>query len=122
VLATISQPARRRHQLSADGDWIAEYPPPSAYVPQFFSCGGGTSNGYYCDRRLDDRMRTALRLERRNPARASQLWTAVDHRLTDDAAWVPTVNLRAVDLVSTRLRNYEYNPVWGFMADQSWLG
>ena len=41
--------------------------------------------------------------------------------LTGDAAWVPTVNLRAVDLVSSRLRNYQYNPVWGFLADQSWL-
>jgi hypothetical protein len=35
---------------------------------------------------------------------------------------VPTVNLREVDLVSSRLRNYQYNPVWGFLADQSWLG
>ncbi len=121
VLATVSQAARRRHQLSVDGDWIAEYPAPSSYIPQFFTCDGGNSNGYYCDPRLDAEMRSALRLEGRDPARANRLWTAVDHRLTDDAAWVPTVNLRAVDLVSSRLRNYQYNPVWGFLADQSWL-
>jgi hypothetical protein len=24
-------------------------------------------------------------------------------------------------LVSSRLRNYEYNPVWGFLVDQSWI-
>lgn len=67
-------------------------------------------------------MQSALRLERRDPAKATDLWTAIDHRLADDAPWVPTVNLREVDLVSSRLRNYQYNPVWGFLADQSWLG
>jgi hypothetical protein len=28
---------------------------------------------------------------------------------------------REVDVVSRRLRNYEYNPVWGFLVDQSWI-
>ena len=27
---------------------------------------------------------------------------------------------REVDFVSKRLRNYEFNPVWGFLTDQSW--
>jgi peptide/nickel transport system substrate-binding protein len=122
VLATVTVAARRHHQLSADGDWIAEYPAPSAYISQFFSCEGGNSNGYFCDAKLDAQMRRALRLERTAPARASRLWTVIDHRLTDEAAWVPTVNLSEVDLVSSRLRNYQYNPVWGFLVDQSWLG
>jgi hypothetical protein len=38
------------------------------------------------------------------------------------AIWVPTVTARDVELTSRRLRNYQYNPVWGFLADQSWLG
>jgi ABC-type Na+ transport system ATPase subunit NatA len=37
------------------------------------------------------------------------------------AAWVPTVSLRVVELTSRRLGNYQYNPVWGFLADQSWV-
>jgi hypothetical protein len=44
---------------------------------------------------------------------------AIDRQLTDNAAWVPTVNEREVDLVSNRLHNYEYNPAWGFLADQA---
>lgn len=56
------------------------------------------------------------------PGARTSLWTAIDHQLTDNAAWVPTVNERGVEFVSKRLRNYEYNPVWGFLADQSWLG
>lgn len=27
-----------------------------------------------------------------------------------------------VDVVSTSLRNYKYNAVWGFLVDQSWIG
>jgi peptide/nickel transport system substrate-binding protein len=115
--------ARRRHfQLSADGDWLADYPEPSAYLPQFFGCTGGDSNGYYCNPSLDRNMRAATADTATDPDRADRQWTAIDRRLTEAAAWVPTVNLREVDLVSARLHNYQYNPVWGFLVDQSWVG
>jgi peptide/nickel transport system substrate-binding protein len=120
--AQISQAMRRHYQLTVDGDWLADYPDPSSYLPQFFSCGGGNSNGFYCSPRLDHEMAQATSLELPHPAQATALWTSIDHQLTDQAAWVPTVNERDVDFVSNRLHNYEYNPVWGFLADQSWLG
>jgi ABC-type transport system substrate-binding protein len=119
--ASVTDAHRRRFQLSTDGDWQADYPDPSSYVPQFFACGGGTSNGYYCDPTLDREMREASRLRLVAPAKANALWRSIDHQLTDSAVWVPTVNLRQVDVVSTRLHNYQYNPVWGFLPDQSWL-
>ncbi len=112
---------RRRFQLSTEGDWLAEYPDASSYLPQFFGCRGGTSNGYYCDRRIDREMRATAVLEQNDPAQAAALWTRIDHQLTDDPGWVPTVNGREVELVSTRVHNYEYNPIWGFIADQAWL-
>jgi len=113
---------RRHFQLSVDGAWVADYPDPAAYLPQFFSCGGGDSNGYYCSPRLDREMHQAEVLELNQPAKANALWTTIDHQLTDNAAWVPTVDEPQIDLVSKRLHNYEYNPVWGFLADQAWLG
>ena len=119
--ASMTTAVRRHLQLSADGDWEADYPSPSSYIPQFFGCGGGNSNGYFCDRRLDRKMQRATMLDLNHPLRAAALWTQVDHELTDQAAWVPMVSLRLVDLVSTRLRNYQYNPLWGFIADQVWL-
>jgi ABC-type transport system substrate-binding protein len=112
---------REGFQLFADGDWLAEYPDPSSYIPQFFGGGGGTSNGYFCDPALDTAMRYASQVGLTDPARAAAAWGAVDHDLTDAAAWVPTVSLRVVDLTSRRLGNYQYNPVWGFLADQSWV-
>jgi ABC-type oligopeptide transport system substrate-binding subunit len=118
---SISEARRRTFQLSADGDWLADFPEPSAYLPQFFGCTGGDSNGYYCNPGLDREMRAATDDTATNPGRAVREWTAIDRHLTEAAAWVPTVNLRQVDLVSARLRNYQYNPVWGFLVDQSWL-
>jgi peptide/nickel transport system substrate-binding protein len=119
---SIREPQRKRFQLSVDGDWLADYPDPSSYVPQFLACSGGTSNGYFCDPRLDRRMVSASRLEPRRPKAAMSVWASIDHELTNRAPWVPTVTEREVDVVSSRLRNYEYNPVWGFLVDQSWIG
>jgi peptide/nickel transport system substrate-binding protein len=105
-----------------DGDWLADYPAASAYLPGFFDCHGGHNRKrYVCDPELDRRMRAATSLASRDPASAAAAWTAIDHELTDRAYWVPTVSVRAVELVSPRLRNYQFNPVWGFIADQAWL-
>jgi ABC-type transport system substrate-binding protein len=82
---------------------------------------GGTSNGYYCNPRLDRQIHQAGLLELSDPTRAAACWESIDRHLTGDAIWVPTVNQREVDVVSRRLRNYEYNPVWGFLVDQAWL-
>jgi peptide/nickel transport system substrate-binding protein len=112
---------RRRIQLSVDGDWAPDYPAPSAYVPGFFGCRGGFSNGYVCDHVLDRLMRRAAVLQLRDPRRAASLWSRVDHEITDRAYWLPTVSLRAPEIVSRRVRNYEHNPLWGFIASQVWL-
>jgi YVTN family beta-propeller protein len=119
--ASITEGLWDRIQISADGDWVADYPDPSSYIPQFFACGGGTSNGYYCNPALDREMQRAESLELTDPPQARAVWESVDRQLTDDAVWVPTVTLRDVELTSSRLGNYQYNPVWGFLADQCWL-
>jgi peptide/nickel transport system substrate-binding protein len=112
---------RKRHQISVDGDWLPDYPAPSAYLPGFFGCGGAHSNDYFCEPRLDHRMAHARRLQLHDPQHAAALWTRIDHHLVDQAAWVPLVDLRGVDLVSPRLANFTFQPVWGFIADQAWL-
>jgi YVTN family beta-propeller protein len=121
AIASITNAMYSRVQMNTNGDWLAPYPDPSSYIPAFFSCGGGNSNGYVCDPPLDREMNRADSLELSDPAAANSLWTSIDRTLTDQADWIPTENLREVDLVSKGLGNYEFNPVWGFLADQSWV-
>jgi ABC-type transport system substrate-binding protein len=119
--SAITAQMRREFQVSVDGDWLPDYPAPSAYLPQFFGCRGGNGNGFFCDPDLDRQMRTATMLQLTDAAGAAALWSAIDRRLVDEAVWVPTVNVRIPEFVSKRLRNYEYSPVTGFLADQVWL-
>jgi peptide/nickel transport system substrate-binding protein len=120
--ASFSPSTRKTMQLTVDGDWTPDYPEPSSYLPQFFGCNGGNNRkDYFCDPALDRKMQRASSLELVDPARAQALWGAIDHELVDRAVWVPTVNVGSTELVSRRLRNIEYHPLWGFMASQAWL-
>ena len=120
-LSSLTDAKRRSIQMSVDGDWLPDYPLPSAYLPQFFGCRGGYSHGYVCDPKLDREMQQASALQLEAPARAAALWARIDRKLTDRAYWIPTVNVHPPELVSRRLRNYEYSPVWDFIADQARL-
>jgi YVTN family beta-propeller protein len=119
--AAITQAMWDKIGISVSGNWIPAYPDPSSYIPSFFGCGGANGSGYYCNPTIDREMRRAELLEPNDPSKASAIWAAVDGQLTDAAVWVPTVANREVEITSRRLRNYEYNPVTGFLADQAWL-
>jgi YVTN family beta-propeller protein len=115
----ISRPMWAKFQISVDGDWSPDYPAPSGLLPPFFACNGGNANGYYCNPAIDREMTEATLLQLQSPAQAAAMWTKVDHQLTDQAEWVTTVDLNEVDIISSALRNYEFNPVNGFVADQA---
>jgi peptide/nickel transport system substrate-binding protein len=119
--AQFTSAIRRGLQLTVDGDWLADYPAPSAYVPQFFGCQGGLTNRYVCDRELDREMAHATALQLSDQARADAAWRKVDRRITDQALWVPTATVGSPQFVSSRVRNYGFHPVWDFIADQAWL-
>jgi ABC-type transport system substrate-binding protein len=60
-------------------------------------------------------------LKSTNPRAAAVIWARIDRRLVDLAAWVPMVNELGVAFVSERVRNYQFHPYWGLIADQLWL-
>ena len=41
--------------------------------------------------------------------------------MLDAAAAVPLFNPINTDVVSSRVRNDQYNPQWGFLPDQAWV-
>ena len=45
----------------------------------------------------------------------------IDRHLTDEAPWVAYANGVALEVKSTRVGNYQYNPQWGTLLDQIWV-
>ena len=56
-----------------------------------------------------------------DPETASRLWARIDRDITDQAPWVAFANGAVLEVVSTRVRNYQYNPQWGTLLDQLWV-
>lgn len=87
----------------------------------WFGCGAPNVLGRYCDPRIDRQLRRAQTLKSTRPRTAEAIWAAIDRRLVDQAASVPMVNELGLDFVSARVRNYQFHPYWGLIADQLWL-
>lgn len=66
-------------------------------------------------------MARATALQLRDQRRAAAVWAQADRRITDQALWVPTANVHAPELVSSRVGNLQYHPVGDFIADQAWV-
>ena len=108
------------HQIGPAG-WSAAFPSAGNFLSPWIPCNGFHNDHRFCDPRVDNEMRRAtLRALTDLPGSARQ-WTRIDHELTDRAVWLPLVNPRIIDFVSSRVRNYEFHPIWGFIADQVWL-
>lgn len=77
-----------------------------------------TDASEFCDPAFDKPAARAAVLQTTDPLAAAALWARLDRRLTDLAIWLPTVTPNETDLVSRRIGNYQYNPVWGALIDQ----
>jgi ABC-type transport system substrate-binding protein len=126
-LNTLINNSRYQVQVSRGG-WAADYPAPSEFLNLFLSCAAfrpasdaNDNVAQFCDRDIDRGIEQALRLQATDPAGASRLWATADRRITDQAPWLPTVNLNAVDFLSTRTSGYQFHPQWGILLDQLWL-
>jgi peptide/nickel transport system substrate-binding protein len=110
------------------GGWAADYPAASDFIQLKLSCTafrpGEDSNqnsGGFCNRRLDREIAEAVRRQVEQPLSADRLWSRIDHQLVDQAAWLPLVTPTNTDLVSKRVGNYRYHPLWGPLLDQFWI-
>ncbi len=101
---------------TAWGD-LSEY----GFFAPWLTCAGSGDHGWFCDHALDRKIASAEKLEATDARAASRAWAAIDREVVDRAAWVPLVNPRQSDFVSTRVGNYQYQPWGGLVADQLWL-
>jgi peptide/nickel transport system substrate-binding protein len=100
---------------------------PYGYFATWFSCTGQANEGWFCDRRVASENLRAQSLLTANPPAAESVWARIDRHLVARAAWLPLVDLKGVDFVSARVRNYQFDPYsgsdasGGLIADQLWL-
>lgn len=118
----------RYHVQVNRGGWAADFPSASNFLVRLLSCAAyrpadatSVNSAQFCSRSADRSMTRASRLQLTDPQAAARIWTRVDAAMTDRAVWVPTVNLRSMDLVSARVGNYQYHPQWGILLDQLWV-
>ena len=94
---------------------------PYGFFATWFACDGANNHGWFCDRQVDRLNARARSLVATRPRDAASVWSRIDRELVDRAAWLPMINERAIDFLSTRVANYESHAYWGLFADQLWV-
>jgi peptide/nickel transport system substrate-binding protein len=112
------QKAANEVQASSTG-WITDYPSPSAYIQSLLDYVRDLTG--FSDKAVEREIQQALKIQQTDPAAANELWARVDRMIVDRAAVVPMYNLRDVQLVSQRVGNYQYHPLWFTLLDQLWV-
>jgi YVTN family beta-propeller protein len=128
VYNTVASNQSKVRSNMTSGGWGADYPAASNFTQGLLTCSGfrphsdyNRNSGGFCDHRLDHTMDRARALQVSDPPRANALWARIDHEIVDRAAWLPLVTPTNTDVVSTRVGNYRYHPLWGVMIDQLWV-
>jgi DNA-binding SARP family transcriptional activator/ABC-type transport system substrate-binding protein len=98
-----------------------DYPSAAESYSLFLACGGASNWRQFCDPRLDAEARRAEALRLTDPTRSSLMWQRLDRQLTNRAVWVPLASPRIIDIVSKRLRDYQFSPVYHFLPAQAAL-
>jgi peptide/nickel transport system substrate-binding protein len=112
----------------ASAGWGADYPSASNFLQLHLSCAARRPDSDdnpnisgFCSPRLDRMMQRALELQIASPSQADALWARVDREMTDQAVWVPLITPRFGELVSQRVGNDRFHPLWGPLIDQLWV-
>jgi YVTN family beta-propeller protein len=118
------QKAKKTEPQAGFTGWIADYPAPSNFF-EIVSCpklgDRGINSANFCSQDFDRELARAGALQSRDQSAATRLWTKLDREATDQAAVVPMITPRTVDLVSKRLGNYEHHPLFGVLMDKVWV-
>lgn len=91
------------------------------FVTRWFACLGSGTTSWFCDRQVERLTARAHALQATEPQTAAALWSRIDRGLVDQAAWLPMINERGIDFLSSRVANYQSHPYWGMLLDQLWV-
>ncbi|MDQ6849417.1 MAG: ABC transporter substrate-binding protein [Actinomycetota bacterium] len=127
-LAYFSYVADSRNKVQAAFyGWVANDASASSFL-NTYRCGAfvpaspnNQNPAQFCAPSIDRLMNQAEQVQATSPAAANDLWAQVDRRIVDAAPWIPLVSPTWVDVVSTRVHNYQRSPVLGVFFDQMWV-
>jgi peptide/nickel transport system substrate-binding protein len=115
--------SRTRAQI-APTSWGIDYPATSTFLEQF-TCRSflprdpeNINISQFCDPRADDLIRRATAIQTSDPRAADALWAKAERQVLAATPAIPLFNLVHTDLVSTRVRNDQYHPLWELLLDQ----
>ena len=75
----------------------------------------------FCDPRIDRAIGRAHSLRTIDPGAESAQWARIDRKLTEQAPWVAYANGIVLEVVSSRVGNYQHHPQWGTLLSQLWV-
>jgi peptide/nickel transport system substrate-binding protein len=107
--------------------WTSDYPAPSGFFDELLTCASflpGPANANasgFCDPRIDRQIQRAQSEQATNPNAARRLWERAERETVDEAPWVSLVSPKIINVVSKRVGNYQYNPMWQMLIDQLWV-
>jgi peptide/nickel transport system substrate-binding protein len=108
--------------------WFPDYPTVAAFYDPLLACRtwirDSTSNlngSQYCNHHVDTLVAKAQALRFNKPAQSASLWRQVYDDIVRDAPVIPTTVFGGHTMVSSRVGNYQSNPLWGVNLDQIWV-
>ena len=109
--------------------WYQDYPAASDFLNVLLGCGSIHPNSdaspniaAFCDKSIQSQINQAEVDGATNPSEAAKLWTQVDHEDTNAAPWVDLYNPKQIDVLSSNVHGYMWNPEWNILIDRLWLG
>lgn len=108
--------------------WYQDYPAPSNFLNVLFGCDSFTPGSDssvnmagICDKALDDRMKAAMALAVTDPEAANREWGEIDYEMMKLAPAIPMFTPKDVDLISSRVGNYQFSTLFHWLVGSSWV-
>jgi YVTN family beta-propeller protein len=101
--------------------WASAYPSAHDFIALQFRCGADFNVSGLCSHTLDKAIDDAKRLQATDPAAANSAWIEIEHRLVEDAIWVPLQTLVSTHAFSNRTENIQAHPIWGVLQSRLWV-
>jgi len=112
--------AYEEYQLFTQYGWVADYDMASTFYDNVASCRLPNLTRY-CNPAIDAVAKKAFDLEASDPGAAVALWSEVDRMLVNNGAFVTLGNPVKMEVVSTRVGNYQARASYGAVLSQLWV-